>query len=96
MHFQVSIPAIRIINKQGRQCTYKRNIEKRSHNNCCRRKAINITCYGCVSVALVSQHPMNMRPGILSLGFQALRYFSTLSNKRKDFLKTLLNIKCVF
>jgi hypothetical protein len=29
--------------RQERQCTYKRNIEARSRNHCCRGKAISIT-----------------------------------------------------
>jgi hypothetical protein len=37
---------------RDRQCTYKRNIETRSPNHYCRRKAINITYSEYVSVAL--------------------------------------------
>ena len=49
-----------------------------------------------VSVALVSQHAMNMRPGILSVVCLALPYFSTLSHKMKDLRKKmLLNTKCI-
>jgi len=40
--------------QQGRQCTYKRNIEARSQNNCCQGKAVSITYSECVSVALSS------------------------------------------
>ena len=46
-----------------------------------------ITYSECVSVALVSQHAMNMRPGILSVVCLALPYFSTLSHKMKDLRK---------
>jgi hypothetical protein len=41
---------------QDRQCTYKRNIETRFRNHCCRRKAISIPYSECVSVALVIQN----------------------------------------
>jgi len=76
---------------------HKRNIEARSRNNCCRGKPINITHSECVSVALVSQHGMNMRPGILSVVCLVLPYFSTLCHTRNDFReKKLLNIKCVY
>jgi hypothetical protein len=39
--------------EQNRQCTYKRNIEARSWNHCCRGKAISVTYSECVSVALI-------------------------------------------
>jgi hypothetical protein len=47
-------------------CTYKRNIEAHARSLCCHRKAVNITCFECVSVALVIQHAMRMRRSILS------------------------------
>jgi len=40
---------------------YKRNIEKRSRNHCCHRKAISIKYPECVSVTLVTQHVIPMR-----------------------------------
>jgi hypothetical protein len=40
---------------------YKRNIEARSRNHCCRGKAVNITYSERVSVALVIQHAKRMR-----------------------------------
>jgi hypothetical protein len=46
--------------QQESQCAYKCNIEARSHNHCCCRKAINISYSECVSVALVIQHAMRM------------------------------------
>jgi hypothetical protein len=38
---------------RDRQCMYTRNIEARSRNHRCIRKAISITYSECVSVALV-------------------------------------------
>jgi len=40
---------------------YKRNIQARSRNHCCRRKAISITYSERVSVALGIQNAMRMR-----------------------------------
>jgi hypothetical protein len=63
--------------KQGRQCTYKRNIEARSHNHCCPGKSVlHILCVCvcvcmcvcvcvCVCVALVIQHAEHMRRIVL-------------------------------
>jgi hypothetical protein len=46
-----------------------------------RGKAISIVYSECVSVALVTQHAMRMRPNVLSpLAPLALSYFSTLSH----------------
>ena len=36
-----------------------RNIEARSCDYCCSGKAISVTYYECVFVALVTQHPMH-------------------------------------
>jgi hypothetical protein len=85
------------MHKQGRH-TYKRSIEARSRNHCCRGKAISITYSECVFVALVMQHAKRMRCIILSsVACLVLPYFSTLSYKRQDFReKKLLNVKCVF
>ena len=89
----------RPVNSQGRQFTYKRNIEARSLNHRCCAKALSISCSECVSVALVIQHAKLIRCIILSsVACLALPYFSTLSHKRHDFeeKKKLLNTKCVF
>jgi len=59
---------------------YKIDIGTRSHNQCCRGKAISITYYECVSVAL------GIRQGT-SMACPALKYISTLSHKRHDFQK---------
>jgi hypothetical protein len=80
----------------------KWNIEVHSCNNCCSRKAINITnseCVSvCLSVALVIKHAKRMRRGILSfVASSSLQHFSTLPHTGLDFRKrTLLNIKSVF
>jgi hypothetical protein len=47
--------------KQERHWIYKRNNEMRSCNHCCSRKAISITYYECVFVALGIQNKMRMR-----------------------------------
>jgi hypothetical protein len=69
-----------------RQAMYAhRNIEARSRNHCCRRKAISTKHYECVSVALVIRHAKRMRRIILSsMARLTLPYFSTLSHKRHD------------
>jgi len=75
-------------------CTYKRNIEARSCNNCCSGKAISITYSECACVPLVIQHAMRM--GHIVMWPAPLYHISTLSQKRHDFRKKLLNTKCVF
>jgi hypothetical protein len=83
--------------QQDRHCTYKRNNEVRSSNHFCRGKAISITYCECVSVALVIQHAKRMSHIILSSeACPAVQYFPTLSHKRQDFRKTVIEHKNVF
>jgi hypothetical protein len=57
------------------------------------KKAISITYSECLFVALVIQHAKSMRHIILlSVACLILSYFSTLSDKRHDTQKSLLNV----
>jgi hypothetical protein len=89
----------RMYDKTG-NVTYKRNIEARSPNHCCRGKAIIRLLHkysDCVFVALVIQHAESMRRILLSsVACPALPYFFTLPQKTLDFRKKVLNKKCVF
>jgi len=63
-----------------------RKIEARSRNHCCRGKAISITYYDCVFLALVIHHAIPMRRITVStVACLVLLYFSTLSYKRHNF-----------
>jgi hypothetical protein len=51
----------------------------------------------CVRASLLIQHATSMRHVLTSLVAPlAQQHYSTLSHKRHDFRKTLLNMKCVF
>jgi hypothetical protein len=81
-----TVTKFKILFIQDRQCTYKRNIQARSRNHFCLRKAMSITYTECVSVALVIRHAKRKRHIILSyLACLALPCFFTLSHKRHDF-----------
>ena len=74
--------------QQDRQCTYKRNIESRSHSHCCRKNATTCTYSERVSIALTIQLAKSMRPIILSsVTCPAEPYFLTMSHKRSHFRK---------
>jgi len=76
---------------------YKGNIKARSLNYCWRGKAIGVIYSECVSVALIFHYAKLTRHIILSsVTCPALPHFFTLSHKRRDIRKKLLNIKCVF
>jgi len=51
--------------KQDMPYAYKRNSEVRSCDHCCRGKAIRVTYFVCVSVALVTQRTKHRRRVIL-------------------------------
>jgi len=63
-----------------------RNIEERSCNHCCGKKAMIIAQSECVSVALSLQHAIRMHY-IVSVASPALQYFSTLSHQGHHFRK---------
>jgi hypothetical protein len=61
-----------IIQLQGRQHTFKRNIDARSRNHCCRGKERSITYSESVFVALGTQCVMRMRH-VFICGFSGCR-----------------------
>jgi hypothetical protein len=70
------------------------NIETRSRNHGCRRKAISVTYSDRESVALVTQHAKRVRGIIVSaVTCLILPYFSTVSHKRHDFRKKIFEHK---
>jgi hypothetical protein len=54
---------------------YKCNIEVRSYEHFCRRKAVNIKYSECVSVALITQHAKRMRRIIVIFGLPGSSIF---------------------
>jgi hypothetical protein len=71
------------------------NTNALSRKHCYFGKAISISYTECVFGALVIQHEERMR-SIVECTRPALQYFSTLSHKRHDFRKTVIEYKiCV-
>jgi hypothetical protein len=79
--------------KQNGQCTYKRNIEARSRNHCCCRKAMSITYSECVTVDLAS---MQSACAIIIYALSGIFYhiFPYDLINGTIFGNTLLNITC--
>ena len=78
-----------------RQAAYvERNADSHSRNNCCNRKAINITYSERVFVALGIQHAVRIFY-IFICGLSGFTIFVCISQKRQDFRKKLY-IKCWF
>jgi len=67
-------------------------------NRCCLGKAISITYFEYVSVAIDIQHAKRAPRVIFSsVASPAVQHFSTLFHKQHDFrIKKILNMKCVF
>jgi hypothetical protein len=57
---------VKIYFKHNRHSMYKCDTELCLHNQCCRERAIHITYFDCVSVALVTQHTEHMHHITLS------------------------------
>jgi len=72
-----------------------RNIEARSCNHCCSRKAISNAYSECVSVPLVIQNAMCVRH-IVTCPAPLYSIFPHYLTKGMVFEKKLLNTKCVF
>ena len=83
---------------QIRQAMYVQcNIQVCSCNHCCPRKAVSITNYEHVSLALIIQHTKRMRHIILLyVACLAQQYFTTLSHKQHTFGEKVQNITCLF
>ena len=73
------------MDEQDGKLRYERNSETRSHNNFCCGKAIRVTYFDCLSIALVIVHAKLMGRIILScVTCLDLHYSFTLSHQRHD------------
>jgi hypothetical protein len=81
---------------QDRQCTYNVRVRARSLKHCGRRKAATITFIEHVSVALVIQHAMRMRPNMSSVVCSAPQRFQPYLINGTIFGRDLFGRKCVF
>jgi hypothetical protein len=82
---------------QDMQFTYKRNNEWCSRNNCSPGKAINITHVVYMSVALGIQPAKRLcRITLSSASCPAVPHVSSLSHKRQDFRKSVIEHKIGF
>jgi hypothetical protein len=71
--------------RKNRQSAYKRNIEARRRDPCCRGKTI-ITYSECVFVDLIIRHAKRMRRIVLaSMALSGFIVFFTFCHKRHDF-----------
>jgi hypothetical protein len=92
MKLNAFILTVSILYITRKEVIISRNIEERSCNYYCSRKAINLTYSECVSAALVVQHAMRIQSSVAS---PALQTYKILSHKLHSFRKTLLNTKRV-
>jgi len=83
-----------VINNKTGNVKYKRDIEARSRNHCCRGNVVSFTYSEVVFVALGNQHAKFRRHSILSsLAYPALQYFSTLPHQRHDYREKVFKHK---
>jgi hypothetical protein len=73
----------------------KRNVEARSSNHLCSGKAVSITYYECVSVALGIQQAVRMRH-IVIYGLPGSTIFSHIISNTARFSGEKMSVKCAF
>ena len=75
-----------LLNLQGRQLMYVRRISESSSRSHCSGKAISITYYEFVPIALDIQHAMRMRRVVIC-GLSGSALLFRISHKQHDFRK---------